>query len=404
MVQESPELSHSKSQSKFQSQSKSQSYDARWHISLPLHLPSLWTAAATASGTGTAAADGSTPAMELSSCHTNNNTNNNNARIKMKRMNQTYHTKPSIQYNPPLHTSTTSSRRMMLVSSYLDRNAMNAAATATATNHYTTAVPNEEQQQQQQEEAMLRLFEPHHPHYLPPTPLLVGMGLPGILLERISTPHRHGSESHSSGSGSGSELRSHHYHHHWMDVASILQDPLQMPVYRMKVVAQAFGRVAGVPVSLQGSHSSSSSSKRGIVLFYASHRSSLDESVRINSMESRLKSVSFMEASAALVSSAITWSLECDAVRKSMEMESSVCHRTSPGECDGSTKEGSSVVDGEESFLDTYFILGSITNSMRRWWNKMKGGESIEYEFRYFVFNFIYLFSGHRRYETKWKT
>mmetsp|Transcript_9346 Transcript_9346/g.12083 ORF Transcript_9346/g.12083 Transcript_9346/m.12083 type:complete len:402 (-) Transcript_9346:316-1521(-) len=162
----------------------------------------------------------------------------------------------------------------------------------------------------------------------------------------------------------------------WLDVASILENPLQMPMHRMKVVSQAFGKVAGIPIRLQGD---CGSGKRGIVLFYAPHGSLLSKSSKSGSGSMRIDS--FMKASAVLISSAIAWSLERDAVsscsRRRREVELSVCHRTSLRNGDGSMmKEGLGDVGAGVSFLDAYFVLGCVTISMRQWWNKMKGGST----------------------------
>ena len=298
---------------------QSQSYDARWHFPL---LPNIWT--------GT----------QLLFSNANASSNNNKTW-----MNHTYHPSRS-DSNSILNFKHSHSSRMILVASYLNRNALNHPPNNknTIPNNNTSNANNNHTQQQQRQEAMLQLFEPHHPNYLAPTPSL---GYPNLLLESRSF--------HSSTNTSMSE---------WLDVASILKDPLQMPLHRSKLISQAFGQVAVIPIRLQ----SSDGNKRGIVLFYAPHGSFRGGKIK------NVKVDSFIRTSAVLISSAIAWSLERDAVRSCRsrrEVELSVCHRMNG---DGSKQKGLGV---EESVLDAYFVLGYVTISMRQWWNKMKGGECL---------------------------
>jgi len=123
-------------------------------------------------------------------------------------------------------------------------------------------------------EAIAKVSKSDHPEYIKPPELVPGTGIPGILMTETDASH-----------------------FQWKEIASMANstDPLQMPIYRLDVLAKAYSMVAGVPFSFE--------QHKGIMLFFALKTVGTEKL-------SRPQNLRYMKASADLVASIIGWSTE----------------------------------------------------------------------------------------------
>lgn len=190
-------------------------------------------------------------------------------------------------------------------------------------------------------EAIAKVSNPNHPEYIKPPELVPGTGIPGILMTETDASH-----------------------FQWKEIASMANstDPLQMPIYRLDVLAKAYSMVAGVPFCFEN--------HKGIMLFFALKTAGTEKL-------SRPQNLRYMKTSADLIASIICWSTEHVEAR----MRTSAIVKRNDRVQEAMRKDGNEDSDDRMTFLndmDSEILKQSWYSDFKQyfgvWLSKMAGG------------------------------